>query len=184
MHFRWDSSVARDIAKELDRLQEELSDCEAEIDRCATILLDMANGPDELIEKYLAVAENLKKGVKRMEERFHETSRGIDRASELFERVELELYRKAEGSGDRLPTFIWGSSDTNGIATGPVFYNIPNVHATTPVGVGEGAPIASWPALEGIGRAIVIDQVTPGGVVTPPWLLGIVESDYEQRRNH
>ena len=184
MHFKWDSSAARDISRELDRLQEELSDCGVEIDHCATILREMSNGSDELIEKYLALTENLKKGVKRMEERFQKTSRGMDRASELFDRVEAELQRRAEGNDERLPTFVWGSGGVGGVATGPVFYNIPNAWATAPIGAGESAPPTPWPVLERVSQAVVIDQVSPGNVVMPPWLVGIVESDYEQRRNH
>ena len=177
MHFKWDSSVARDISKELYRLQEELGDSAVEIDRCAAILRDMAKGPDELIEKYLAVAEDLKKGMRRLAEGFEGTSRGIDRASELFDRVEEEARRRAEGGDERLPTFEWGAGGERGAGNGPVFYNIPEAWGTAPIGAGEGRRAAPWPALDGVSRAVVIDRGMPGGMIVPPWLAGILDSE-------
>ena len=108
MHFRWDSGVARDISSELDWLTEELDDCNAGIERCATILREMAgNDSDGLIENYISLIGELKKGMAKLEESFSATSRGINRANELIDGNEQVLRRQAEkmtaGSSTRTP---------------------------------------------------------------------------------
>ena len=84
---------------------------------------------------------------------------------------------RAEGGDERLPTFEWGSGGERGAGNGPVFYNIPEAWGTAPIGAGEGRRGAPWPALEGVSRAVVIDRGMPGGMIVPPWLTGILDSE-------
>ena len=192
MHFKWDSSVARDISTEMDRLGEEMADCAAELDHCAAILREMSGGDlSEVIEKYISAAGELKKGLVRMEERFRYTDKGIARANELFESNESALYRKAEelGSGSSAETTSHGNAARIGISgisgTPPMFYNIPGIGSAAPIGTAGFLNKFPWPTLANVHQTVVIDQVTPGsGVITPPWLQGIIDTDYQQGRHH
>jgi len=185
MHFRWDSSVARDISSELDRLEEELGESKAEIDRCATILREMAGSDSEgLIEKYISLTDELKKGMVRLEEGFNATSRGINRANELFDGNEQVLRSRAENmtAGN---TAAQETGDPGWTGTPPLDYNMPGAATTVPpVGMDEPRRNTPWMPLEGIRQTVVIEQIMSGGVVTPPWLQVIMENDSEQRRYH
>lgn len=186
MHFKWDSSVARDISNELDRLEDNLGECMAEVDHCATILREMAGSdPEGLIEKYVSLTEELKKKMRRLGERFRKTSRGINNASELFEGNEQELLRRAESMGEGPASGVSDAGDPAWGGTAPLFFNIPGMGTVAPIGVDEAPRYPVWAPLEFVNQAVVIDQVAPeGGVVTPPWLLSIIDTDYEQGRYH
>ena len=185
MHFRWDSGVARDISSELDWLAEDLDDCNAGIERCATILREMAgNDSDGLIEKYISLIGELKKGMAKLEENFSATSRGINRANELIDGNEQVLKRQAENmtAGSAAAQ---ENDDPGWSGTAPLFYNIPGkASSMPPVGMEEPRRNTSWMPLEGIRQAVVIEQITPGAIVRPPWLQVIIENDQEQQRYH
>ncbi len=177
MHFKWDSSVARDIEIEMDRLREELGDCSAEIDRCTAILGEMQGGElNEVIAKYVSAAGKLKKGLLRLEETFQKTGRGIARANEMFENNELRLRHRADSMGSEVP-----ASDSGWVLNGtitPVFYNIPGTVEYSPIMVEATSPVAQWPILQEVKRAVVIDQVSIGnGVVMPPWLESVIDTE-------
>jgi len=184
MRFRWDSGLARDISNELDRLEEELGDCKEEIDRCATILREMAGSDaDGLIEEYISLTAELKKSVAKLEERFGATGRGINRASELFESNEQTLRGRAENMGAGEQTV----SEAENVAwsgTAPIFYNIPGMATVPPIGENEPPRHVVWTPLAGISQTVIIDQILPGGMLTPPWFQVIIDSDNEQRRYH
>lgn len=179
MHFKWDSSVARDITTELNRLEEELSDCVVEVEQCAAILQQMQGGDlSEAIDRYIELAGRAKKGLVNLEEHFQKTSRGILRANEMFENTELVLRQHADsmGGGSAMP--FSSVTDIRPGETPPLFYNIPGMTVYEFPGgesVGPGSP---WPILQEVNQTVVIDQISlSSGIVTPIWLQDIIDTD-------
>jgi hypothetical protein len=178
MHFKWDSNVARDIASELNRLEQELSDCKIDMDHCATILLEMqGNKTDEAMEKFISLTGKLRRGLSRLEERFSDTGRGISRANEMFENNESLLQGKAEAmGGGRSVESIGGDPSWRG--TAPMFYDVSSAgHPSPPIGL-DMAAVPLWPTLEGVSRTVIIDQVSlNSNMVMPQWLQGIIDDE-------
>ena len=179
MHFKWDSNVARDIAVEMDRLEQGISDCIVELDHCAGILEQMQGGDmSQAIEKYVGAAKQLTKNLRGLGEETRRTGRAIERADELFEGLEAEIKGRATGMGGReanpepFPTRQ---------AAVPLFYNTRvTVDPRAMIMLGprggqrrQAPPV--WPVLRTIERSVIIDQITiRPGMVTPQWLLGII----------
>ena len=177
MHFKWDSNVARDITSELNRLEQELSDCSVDMDHCAAILRQMqGGGMDKVIEKYISLTDKLRKGLKGLEDRFSDTGRGINRATEMFENVETALRSKADGmTVGRSAESIGADAGWRG--TPPLFYNVSSAAQTGPIGL-DMAATPPWPALESVSQTVIIDQVSLNNdVLMPPWLQGIIDAD-------
>lgn len=179
MHFKWDSNVARDIASELNRLEEELSACTADVEHCSTILREMQEGElSELIGQYVSLTGKMKKRLMELEDCFQRTERGITRANEMFENTELELRRKANGIVDdgMVP---WANIVGPGVRNpSPLFYNIPGASEFIPLGVEAIAPGSPWPVLPDIRQTVVIDQVSiNSGVVMPVWLQSAINAE-------
>ena len=178
MHFKWDSSVARDITSELNRLEQELSDCTIDIDHCAAILRQMQGGElSEVIEKYISLTGKLRKSLLGLEERFSDTGRGITRATEMFENVEASLRSRADGmTGGRSADSI--GSDAGWRGTPPMFDSVSPAAQTGPIGL-DAAGTPPWPALESVSQTVIIDQVSLNNdMVMPPWLQGVIDADY------
>lgn len=184
MQFKWDSSVARDIANELNRLEQELSDCKTEVERCTAILRQMQGGElSQTIEGYISLTGKLKKGLTGLEEGFSKTGRGITRANDMFESNELSLRRRADGMGSGHAP---GGEDVGWNGTPPLFYNIAGTIGTGPIGgLGLTPQPTIWPMLEGVQRTAVIDWSLPGGGVGMPlWLQNVIDGDYMEQRYH
>ena len=179
MHFKWDSDVARDITNELNRLEEELGDCTAEVERGAAILRDMQGGQlSEIIERYVSLAGKMKRSLMDLEDCFRSTGRGITRANEMFEDLELRLRQRAEGmSGEAQNAMLYADASAC-TPEPPVFFNVPGQQSTAPLGIGTGAFNDPWPALPGIRQTVVIDQFAfDRGVGMPLWLQGVMNAE-------
>lgn len=206
MHFKWDSEAAEQIADELNRLEEELNGCAAEMGNGSAILQEMQGGMmSEAIERYVTLAVKLKRALTELEERFHGTCRGIHRANELFEENERRLRRRIEGLDGEAPVIV---TDPEGPAAPPVSVDHPatgaddeGVFGTTPIapwpvmpGVQDGdlpitgaddegtfcepEPAIPWPLLPGVRQTVAIDMTVPGGsIVIPLWLQNIIDGN-------
>ena len=173
MRIKWDSNVARDIAVELERQEQEIGDCIAELRQCTDILRQMQSGEmSRTIEKYVAAAEELEKGLRRIGEESGRTGRNVTRADEMFEAAEARMKGRAEGMEDRARADV---PATGSGGYGPA-YDGWRVHpAVPPIMQRVIAPPPSWPGFNAIRRTVIIDQFTNNaGVVIPQWLSGII----------
>ena len=179
MHFKWDGNVARDIAVEMDRLEQGISDCIVELDHCAGILEQMQGGDmSQAIEKYVGAARELKRGLRVIGEETRRTGRAIERADELIEGIEAQMKGRATGMGSREAR---PDPFPEKRAAAPLFYNTRatvDPRAMIMLGPRGGRrrdipPV--WPVIRAIERSVIIDQITVRpGVVTPQWLLGLI----------
>lgn len=179
MHFKWDSSVARDIVTELNRLEENLNDCVSEVEQCAEILRQMQGGElSEAIERYISAAGKAKASLIELEESFQGTGKGLMRANELFEDNERTLQSLAEGMGNGNGMPPSAAGDAGSTETPPLFFDIPALSGFAPVGIAASMPGTPWPALQEVRQTVVIDQVSlSNSVIMPVWLQDIIDAD-------
>ena len=176
MHFKWDSNVARDIANELNRLEEDLNDCAVEIEHGSAILREMQAGQlSKVIEGYVSLAEKMKKSLIGLEERFHQTVRGINTADEMFESIEQALCRRAVSLEETSKPIVVGAGAA-GIP--PVLFGESQTTCPEPVEGGAAAPASPWLVLPEIRHTVAIDQVSlNSGMATPFWLESIIDAN-------
>jgi hypothetical protein len=183
MRFKWDSSVARDIAVDMDRLEQGTEDCVSEIHRGIEVLQQMQGGDmSRVIDKYISAADTLVRKLRSIADAFGDTGLGIKRADELFDSLEAQLNGRAQNMGGETSApshgaqdTVWSGMDQGGVA--PIFYNLPGA-ATAPVGPTRSYITRHefWPTLSGISRTVVVDQVSLNAdMVTPQWLQDIID---------